>query len=354
MITKNKNRLSIFDKSLQELETFCVKNGFKKYNAHQIMRWVYFYRIFDFNKMTNISKPLRNTLTDCFQTDLPEIIKTVHEEDGAGHSRKYLIRFRDNRTIESVLIEYRDRRTLCVSSQIGCKMGCLFCETEGLGFSRNLSSGEILSQILLVNEDIKGGITNVVFMGMGEPLDNITNVEKSVDIMSDNNFLSIAPRKITISTCGIMDKVKIAEKFNCKIAISLNASNDTTRNKLMPINKKFPLKNIVDLINDRKPSIHNKITLEYVLIKDINDNISNAKELEKIFSPSKVKFNLIPLNKGEDSIFLRNFERADDNALSNFKTKLLKAGFTVTTRFSKAQSINGGCGQLTAKTIYSS
>ncbi len=345
------NKEWLFDKSQQELEKFCVLNGFKKYNAHQVMRWVYFYQIFDFAKMTDISKSLRGGLINNFHANLPEILDTTYEEDITGYSKKYLIRLADDKTIESVLINYNSRKTLCVSSQIGCKMGCTFCETAELGGGRNLSSGEILSQILLINMDTKEKITNVVFMGMGEPLDNIIEVEKSLNIMSDNNFLAIAPRKITVSTCGLLDKLKDIEKFKYKIAISLNASDDITRSGLMPVNKKFPLKDIVNLINHKKPSIHNKITLEYVLIKGINDNILNAKELIKMFSPSKVKFNLIPLNKEKNSIFLKNFERPDDNAINDFKVKLLKAGFTVTTRFSKAQSINGGCGQLTAKTI---
>ena len=345
------NKEWLFDKSQQELEKFCVLNGFKKYNAHQVMRWVYFYQIFDFAKMTDISKSLRGGLINNFHANLPEILDTTYEEDITGYSKKYLIRLADDKTIESVLINYNNRKTLCVSSQIGCKMGCTFCETAELGGGRNLSSGEILSQILLINMDTKEKITNVVFMGMGEPLDNIIEVEKSLNIMSDNNFLAIAPRKITVSTCGLLDKLKDIEKFKYKIAISLNASDDITRSGLMPVNKKFPLKDIVNLINHKKPSIHNKITLEYVLIKGINDNILNAKELIKMFSPSKVKFNLIPLNKEKNSIFLKNFERPDDNAINDFKVKLLKAGFTVTTRFSKAQSINGGCGQLTAKTI---
>lgn len=343
----------LFDKSQQELEKFCVLKGFKKYNAHQVMRWVYFYQIFDFTKMTDIPKPLRDELLNNFHTNLPEVVNTIYEEDINGYSKKYLIRLADGMAIESVLINYNNRKTLCVSSQIGCKMGCAFCETAGLGAGRNLSSGEIISQILLISEDIKEKITNVVFMGMGEPLDNIVEVEKSLNIMSDNKFLAIAPRKITVSTCGLLDKLNDIEKFKCKIAISLNASDESTRNRLMPVNKKFPLKNIVNLINSKKPSVHNKITLEYVLIKGINDNISNAKELIKMFSPSKVKFNLIPLNKGKNSIFLKNFERPGDDAIEGFKVKLLKAGFTVTTRFSKAQSINGGCGQLTAKTLYS-
>ncbi len=348
-----KNKESLFDKSQQELEEFCISKEFKKYNARQIMRWVYFYQTFDFTKMTDISKSLIGELLNNFHTNLPEIAGATYEEDINGYSKKYLIRLADDMTIESVLINYNNRKTLCVSSQIGCKMGCAFCETAGLGAGRNLSSGEIISQILLISKDIKEKITNVVFMGMGEPLDNMIELKKSLNIMSDNKFLAIAPRKITVSTCGLLDKLNDIEKFKCKIAISLNASDDITRSRLMPVNKKFPLKNIVNLINLQKPTVHNKITLEYVLIKGINDNISNAKELIKMFSPSKVKFNLIPLNKGEDSIFLKNLERPEGSVINDFKVKLLKAGFTVTTRFSKAQSINGGCGQLTAKTLYS-
>jgi 23S rRNA (adenine2503-C2)-methyltransferase len=345
----------IFDKSQKELEEYCIENGFKKYNAEQIMRWVYSVRLFDFSKMTDISKPLRDNLINNFHASLPEIIGAQSETDIEGDSKKYLLKFQDGGTIEVVLINYKNRKTLCVSSQIGCRMGCAYCETSGLGFTRNLTSGEIISQILTVENDTGLGITNIVFMGMGEPLDNIRQVEKSLSIISNDKFIGIAPRKITVSTCGLLDILKSLnlDTYRHKIALSLNASDNTTRSMLMPVNKKFPIENIVSLINGRKTSIHNKTTIEYVLIKGVNDGTENAKKLIKMFSPSNVKFNLIPLNKEDGSIYLKNFERPDDSAVSNFKIKLVKAGFTVTVRFSKARSINGGCGQLKAKTINS-
>ncbi len=345
----------IFDKSQKELEEYCIEKGFKKYNAEQIMRWIYYCRLFDFSKMTDIPKPLRKNLTDNFNAVLSEIVDTQYETDAGGGSKKYLIKFRDGGIIESVLINYRNRKTLCLSSQIGCRMGCAYCETSGLGFTRNLTSGEIISQILTVENDTGIGITNIVFMGMGEPLDNIEEVEKSLDIISNDKFIGIAPRKITVSTCGMLNVLSGLNfnEYRYKIAVSLNASDNITRSMLMPINKKFPIENLSALINGKKPSVHNKTTIEYVLIKGINDGIENAKKLIKMFSPAKVKFNLIPLNKEQNSIYLKNFERPDDAEVDNFKSKLAKAGFTVTVRFSKASSINGGCGQLKAKTINS-
>ncbi len=351
----NSKKYWIFDKSQKELEEYCVKKGFKKYNAEQIMRWIYSCRLFDFSKMTDIPKPLRENLADNFNTALSEIIDTQYETDVGGSSKKYLIKFPDGGTIESVLISYKNRKTLCLSSQIGCRMGCVYCETSGLGFTRNLTSGEIISQILTVENDTGMGITNIVFMGMGEPLDNIEEVEKSLDIISNDKFIGIAPRKITVSTCGMLNVLSGLNfnEYRYKIAVSLNASDNITRSMLMPINKKFPIENLASLINGKKPSTHNKTTIEYVLIKGINDGIENAKKLIKMFSPAKVKFNLIPLNKEQNSIYLKNFERPDDTEVDNFKSKLAKAGFTVTVRFSKARSINGGCGQLKAKTINS-
>ncbi len=345
----------IFDKSQKELEEYCVKNGFKKYAAEQIMRWIYSSRLFDFSKMTDIPKLLRKNLTDNFNAALPEIIDTQYETDTCGSSKKYLIRFRDGGTVESVSINYKNRKTLCLSSQIGCRMGCAYCETSGLGFTRNMTSGEIISQILAVENDTGGRITNIVFMGMGEPLDNIKEVEKSLDIISNDKFIGIAPRKITVSTCGLLNVLSglNLNEYKYKIAVSLNASDNVTRSMLMPVNKKFPIESLAGLINGKKPSIHNKITIEYVLIKGINDGIENAKKLIKMFSPANVKFNLIPLNKEQNSIHLKNFERPEDAEVDNFKSKLAKAGFTVTVRFSKALSINGGCGQLKAKTINS-
>ncbi len=344
---------SILDKSQEELEEYCIKNGFKKYNAEQVMRWIYSCRLFDFSKMSDISKSLRKNLDENFNVVLPEIVDTKYETDENGSSKKYLIKFSDEETIESVLINYKNRKTLCLSSQIGCRMGCAYCETSSLGFTRNLTSGEIISQILTVEKDANFRITNIVFMGMGEPLDNIEEVEKSLNIISNDRFIGVAPRKITVSTCGMLNILKELnfDEYRYKIAVSLNASDNKTRSMIMPINKKFPIEDLAALINSKKPSIHNKTTLEYVLIKGLNDGIEDAKKLIKMFSPTNVKFNLIPLNKEQDSAYLKNFERPEDTAVNSFKLKLANAGFTVTIRFSKAVSINGGCGQLKAKTI---
>ena len=347
------NKYWILDKSQKELEEYCIAKGFKKYNAEQIMRWIYSCRIFDFSKMTDIPKPLRENLAGNFNASLSEVVDTQYETDAGGSSKKYLIKFGDGGTAESVLIDYKKRKTLCLSSQIGCRMGCAYCETSGMGFTRNLTSGEIISQILTVENDTGDAITNIVFMGMGEPLDNIGEVEKSLDIISNDKFIGIAPRKITVSTCGLLNVLSSLNfnEYRYKIAVSLNASDKTTRSMLMRVNKKFPIENLAALINGKKPSIHNKTTIEYVLIKGINDGIENAKKLIKMFSPTNVKFNLIPLNKEQDSAYLKNFERPEDTAVNSFKLKLANAGFTVTIRFSKAVSINGGCGQLKAKTI---
>ncbi len=343
----------ILNKSQKELEEFCVANGFKKFGAEQVMRWIYSEKISDFSKMSNISKSLREKLDSNFHSELSKIINIHNESDSGGDSKKYLIKLADEEIIESVLISYKNRKTLCVSSQIGCKMGCVYCETSGLGFIRNLTSGEIISQVLIVENDIKDKITNIVFMGMGEPLDNVLEVEKSLDIISNANFLSVAPRKITVSTCGLLNGLAGIEKYKYKIAISLNAADNVTRSAIMPVNKKFPIEDITAFINKRIPAGHNKITIEYVLIKGLNDSVESAKKLARMFSPAKVKFNLIPLNKEKSSVYLRNFERPGDNVLDNFKSKLIKAGFIVTVRFSKAQSINGGCGQLRAEKIRS-
>ncbi len=344
---------NILNLSKKELEEYCTANGFKKYGAEQIMRWIYQSRIFDFSVMSDISKDLRRKLDEDFYVKLPEIIDVKYEKDGDGYSKKYLIKFENGDIAESVSIAHKNRKTLCVSSQVGCRMGCVYCETAGMGFSRNLTSGEIISQLLTVENDNSDKITNMVFMGMGEPLDNIAEVEKALEILSNDKFIGIAQRKITVSTCGL---INVLENFDInaykyKLAISLNAADSETRSFLMPVNKKFPLEKIADMVNLKKPSLHNKITLEYVLIKDLNDRIEDAKRLIKLFSPSKVKINLIPLNKDENSVYLKNFERPDDFTIDKFKTKLSNAGFIVTVRFSKGGSINGGCGQLKAQML---
>jgi 23S rRNA (adenine2503-C2)-methyltransferase len=352
------NKKSIFCLSLKELETFCIKNSAKKFNAFQIMKWVYSTRIYDFNDMTNISKSLRETLNSNFNFKLPEITASFKEDTTDGnYSMKYLIKLDDGCTIESVFIDYGKRKTLCVSSQVGCKMLCDFCSTGNFGFQRNLTSSEIISQILLIENECKVKITNIVFMGMGEPLDNLFEVKKALEIISDPNLIGVARRKITISTCGIIDKLIEIRDLRYKIAISLNASNNYLRNKIMPINKKYPIEDIVKFISCGKYFGHNKITLEYVLIKDFNDSINNAKELIKLFFPQNVKFNLIPFNKFDikntelsktayGKLTENNYERTSETAYNNFQDKLMKAGFVVTIRHSKAQSIYGGCGQL--------
>ncbi|MHB1703542.1 MAG: 23S rRNA (adenine(2503)-C(2))-methyltransferase RlmN [bacterium] len=344
---------NILNLSKKELEEYCAVNGFKKYGAEQIMRWIYQNRIFDFSVMSDISKDLRKKIDEDFYVKLPDIIDVRYEKDEDGYSKKYLIKFENGDTVESVSIAHKNRKTLCVSSQVGCRMGCVYCETAGMGFSRNLTSGEIISQLLTVENYENDKITNIVFMGMGEPLDNIAEVEKALEIMSNDKFVGIAPRKITVSTCGLINALGGFDinGYKYKLAISLNAADNETRSMLMPVNKKFPIEKIAELINLKKPSLHNKITLEYVLIKGLNDRIEDAKRIIKLFSPSKVKINLITLNKAEDSVYLKNFERPDDFATDKFKIKLSKAGFTVTVRFSKGGSINGGCGQLKAQTL---
>ncbi len=340
---------SVYDSSLSEMEEFCVSRGFKKYNAFQAMRWLYFYGRQDFDKMTDIPKKLREILPLNFSTEFPEILNTMDEEDLGGRSRKYLLRLKDGETVESVFINYDKRKTLCVSSQAGCRMGCAFCETSFPGLVRNLSSGEIISQVLLIRKHSGEDITNIVFMGMGEPLDNISAVNRSIAIMTEPNFMGIAPRKITISTCGLLDKLEELENKKCKLAISLNASNDRTRTSLMPVNRKYGLEDIASFTKKKPPSIHNKITLEYVMIKGLNDSKADLKELIRMFSPARVKFNLIPLNKSGSTERMEGMDRPENKVIADFKEKLSRAGFAVTVRFSKAQSINGGCGQLKAR-----
>ncbi|RZD15661.1 MAG: 23S rRNA (adenine(2503)-C(2))-methyltransferase RlmN [Candidatus Acididesulfobacter guangdongensis] len=352
------NKNSIFCLSLEELEAFCIKNSAKKFNAFQIMKWIYSAKVYDFNNMTNISKTLRASLDYHFNFTMPEITANFREDAADGnYSIKYLIKLNDGSAIESVFIDYGKRKTLCVSSQAGCKMLCDFCSTGNSGFQRNLTSGEIISQILLIENECKTKITNIVFMGMGEPLDNLSEVKKALEIISDPNFIGVARRKITISTCGIIDKLIEIKDLKYKIAISLNASNNYSRSQIMPINKKYPIEDIAKFISSGKYFGHNKITLEYVLLKDFNDSINNAKELIKLFFPQNVKFNLIPFNKFDientdlaktscGTPTKNNYERTSETAYNNFQDKLMKAGFIVTIRHSKAQSIYGGCGQL--------
>ena len=328
---------------LDELKIALTEYGFQKFRATQIFNWIYDKGIFDFNLMSNISKKDREALSKTFSIYIPEIPYILKSNDG---TIKFAIKLKDNNIVESVLIPDDDRLTLCVSTQVGCRMGCKFCLTGKQKFIRNLEPHEIIDQVLvakflLLKKKIK--ITNIVYMGMGEPLDNIENTITSLKILNDDNGFNFSNRKITISTCGIYDKFKkLSDNFDGNLAISLHSADNEKRTFLMPVNKKYPLEKLIEHCKKYPLKNRQRITFEYILIKDVNDSINDAEKLYKILKGIKAKINLIKFNEYPGS----EFKAPDDEKVEEFQRYLFNKGLTALLRKSKGKDILAACGQL--------
>lgn len=349
---------NILDFTRDELENIISP----KFRSKQIYQWIYQKYVDDFEKMNSLPKELQKRLSDEFEIDALKIEKVEYSKDG---SKKYLFRLKDDHTIESVLLpmkkEKRDengklvhhtRYTICVSSQVGCKVGCLFCLTAKDGFIRNLTSGEIVSQVLEIKRDnniSSNRRVNIVYMGMGEPLDNLDNVSKAIKILSDEYGLSISPRRQTISTSGLAPKIEKLGKMNLGVllAISLHAVDDSLREKLMPINRAYNIESIIKAVKNFPIDQRKRVMFEYLIIKDLNDNISSAKKLVKLLNGIKAKVNLILFNPYPGS----QFKRPELNRVIDFQKYLLDRGVLCTIRESKGLDISAACGQLREKEV---
>jgi len=337
----------IKDFDYNEVISIITSFGEKDYRAKLLFIWLYEKNITDFSEMTNFSKELRNKFQENY------IISPLTLEDrqisAIDGTEKFLFRTQDNHFIESVLIK-NDRNddgrlTICISSQIGCPMGCKFCETAKIGFIRNLSTGEILDQVCQVRK-ITGLINNnIVFMGMGEPLLNYDNVLKTADIMNYTFGFHISVRKITISTCGIMPAIErfIDEKRPYNMALSLNDTDPDKRIIFMPVEKKYPFKNIASMLNNKFPVSRNRLTIEYIMRND-NISVDDAKRLKKMFKYSRIKLNLIPLNPGNHKLPIPEKKEIDA-----FLKELEIMNIPVSIRKSMGSDISGACGQLSGK-----
>ena len=329
------------DFSFEELEHFIIDNGFSKYRAQQIYFWLYKHSATNSKMMHNLPDDLKLFLDQkcTFET------LSLSNQSISDDTVKFLFKTESNQYIESVSMLEGDRHTICLSSQVGCNVDCDFCATGKMGFKQNLSTGEIIDQLLFIKSHIKTPITNIVFMGMGEPFLNYKNVIKAANIMNDKNAFNIGARRITISTAGILPKINqfINEKIKYNLAISLNASNDSTRDKLMPINKKWPIRDLINAAKDYNQSHRMKITFEYVLIDSVNDSIEDANRLGILLKNTDCKLNIIPFNEiGSE------YKRPSNNTIENFVKALHQAqqGFRILVRWSKGTDINAGCGQL--------
>jgi len=324
--------------NLRELEQFLSGKGKEKFRATQIFKWIYQLGATTFAEMTNLSKDLRTELeaTACIST----FQQTVFEEGGDG-TRKYLFTLEDGESVESVLIPDEGRNTLCVSTQVGCAMKCEFCLTGTFRLKRNLTTAEIINQVCAVKRDFE--VRNIVFMGMGEPLQNLDNLVRAIEIMLDGNGLQLSNRRITVSTCGLVPEMaELGKRVTVNLAVSLNATTDELRNRIMPVNRRYPLKELLQACRNFPLPSRRKITIEYVMIGGMNDSLEDAKRLLKLTSDIPNKVNLIPFNEHEGC----GFKSPTQAAIDAFHKYLIDRHVTVITRDSRGGDISAACGQL--------
>jgi 23S rRNA (adenine2503-C2)-methyltransferase len=324
--------------NLRELEQFLSGKGKERFRATQIFKWIYQLGATTFAEMTNLSKELRTELeaTAC----ISEFQQTVFEE-GSDGTRKYLFTLEDGESVESVLIPDEGRNTLCVSTQVGCAMKCEFCLTGTFKLKRNLTTAEIINQVCAVKRDFE--VRNIVFMGMGEPLQNLDNLVRAIEIMLDGNGLQLSNRRITVSTCGLVPEMaELGKRVTVNLAVSLNATTDELRNRIMPVNRKYPLKELLQSCRNFPLPSRRKITIEYVMIGGMNDSLEDAKRLLKLTSDIPNKVNLIPFNEHEGC----GFKSPTQAAVDAFHKYLIDRHVTVITRDSRGGDISAACGQL--------
>lgn len=343
-------KINLLDFDRQGLIDFLLSLGEKKFRAEQIMKWIYQFGVTDFYKMSNIKKDLQEKLSQIAIIKAPEIKYESKSSDG---TIKWALDAGDGQLVETVYIPDGDRATLCVSTQVGCPIKCAFCATGAQGFNRNLLTSEIIGQVWRATEQIGftqipkyRAIDNVVLMGMGEPLLNYKNVVPAMKLMLDDLGFGLSKRRVTISTAGVVPFLdKLAQDIDVALAISLHAPNDELRSKLIPLNDKYNIKDILQAVK-RYVSISNansgRVTIEYVLLSGVNDSVEHAKELVKTLAHTPCKINLIPFNPHGES----EFKKPSKAAVDKFYQVLIDHGFTVVTRKTRGDDIKAACGQL--------
>lgn len=325
-----------------EMIEFLTGLGKERFRSKQLMSWMYKKQVADFSLMTDLSKNLREELEQrAFISEwAPE-----KEEISTDGTRKFLFRLMDGESIETVLIPMESgRSTLCISSQVGCAMQCDFCLTGKYGLQRNLTTAEIVNQVCAVRREHH--INNIVVMGMGEPLQNLDNMVNALEIFYDSAGMDYSSRKITLSTCGLVPQMhELARRINVNLAVSLNASSDEVRNRLMPVNKRYPLRELIQACRDFPLHGKRRITFEYILIRDLNDSIADARRLVKLLHGVKAKVNLIPFNEHAGS----DYKSPTEQSINEFQSFLLQRNLVAIRRASKGQDISAACGQLKGK-----
>ena len=344
------SKVNLLGMTRAQLEGFFGEIGEKKFRAQQVMKWMHHQGVRDFQSMTNLGKALRDRLESYAEITPPEI---ESQQDSADGTRKWAIKVDGGALVETVLIPEGDRATLCVSSQVGCSLDCKFCSTGKQGFQRDLTAAEIIGQVWLAINSYDGWqagkgrvVTNVVMMGMGEPLLNFDNVVSSMELMCDDLAYGLSKRKVTLSTSGVVPALdRLAELSDVSLAVSLHAPNDAIRNEIVPINRRYPIAKLlesarayIDAQTDRK----RVVTIEYTLLAGVNDQVEHAQELAVLLKDYPCKINLIPFNDFPNS----GFKRPSGNAVSRFWKVLMEAGFIVTVRTTRGDDIDAACGQL--------
>lgn len=332
--------------TLEEIQVEFSALGFPKYRASQVNSWL-LNGTHQFSDMTNLSLDMRKKLDEMYL--IPTIQIADKQNSNLDSTVKYLFRLSDGQYIESVVMEYKYGYTICVSTQAGCKMGCDFCATGKGGFNRNLAPSEILLQVQKASEDLQLRISNVVLMGMGEPLDNYDNVIRFLELISSPEGLNIGMRHITLSTCGLCDKIyELAdEKLQLTLSISLHAPNNKIRDKLMPINKKYPIEQLIKACKYYINKTNRRISFEYAMIHGVNDNIDCAKELSNLLRNMNCHVNLIPVNEIKDT----KYSKSNSEQLIDFCNILSKDGINATIRRTLGKDIDASCGQLKGKKL---
>ena len=348
-------RINLLGLTRQQLETFFVDLGEKRFRAQQVMKWIHHRGVRDFSQMTDLSQALRERLAQIADVTPPRIAEQHDSQDG---TRKWAIAVEGGSLVEAVLIPEGDRATLCVSSQVGCSLDCTFCSTGKQGFQRDLTAAEIIGQVWLAIDSYnawqagKGRVvTNVVMMGMGEPLLNFDNVVSAMSLMCDDLAYGLSKRKVTLSTSGVVPNLdRLAEWSDVSLAVSLHAPNDTLRDETVPINRKYPIARLLESARayiEAQPDKKRVVTIEYTLLAGVNDSVAQAHELAELLRDYPCKINLIPFNDFPNS----GYTRPSGNAVSRFWQVLTDAGFVVTVRTTRGDDIDAACGQLVGEVV---
>lgn len=340
-------KVNFYSFTLEDLQEYLKKYGKEKFRAQQIYKWVYESRVTNIEEMSNLSKDLRAELKNLISFEMPPVLKHLVSVDG---TQKFLFDVKDGNTVEAVVIPSDDRLTLCISSEIGCNMACKFCFTGKQKLKRRLTADEIVGQFMQVHDSLqKEGlgrrISNIVFMGMGEPLDNSDEVFKSIDVIHSPWGINLSLKKITVSTSGIIPEMYKVANAKVRLAVSLNAYNDEVRSQVMPINKKYPLKDLLEECKRYYRATGEKITMEYVLLKGITDQIEHARQVVKLLKDVPCKINIIPFNEHPGS----DYERPSDETVQAFHTEAMRLGAQVLLRRTMGRDIFAACGQLATK-----